>query len=84
MNLSKTAPRANPAPIARVAITSTITGQRAPYRMACCPANPSRRVEVGKTDYWQKFMCWVWMGVSRATFKTGVGRDWMRRYITEL
>lgn len=39
---------------------------------------------MGNPDYWQKFMCWLWMRVSRATFKTGVGRDWMRRYITEL
>lgn len=39
---------------------------------------------MGKTDYWLKFICWLWMAVSRHAFDAGAGRDWMRRYIAEL
>lgn len=39
---------------------------------------------MGKTDYWLKFICWLWMRASQSAFAAGAGRDWMRRYIAEL
>lgn len=39
---------------------------------------------MGKTDYWLKFVLWLWMPLTRTAFEAGAGRDWMRRYLNDL